>query len=112
MQDLSALTEEGKLYHEAVRLVLAKPENKGAGPRERDLVTTHRTLEELLGTLSATREENKLLKQRQTGMLWKYSRSVVGTLARFENAVNSMAQASLWPLPEQDTQLTKLQKRN
>jgi hypothetical protein len=95
IQTLADLTEEAKLYHEAVKLVLSKPENKDAGAQEKDLVLRHRTLEELLDVLNERREESKTFRRKQSSLLWRSSKAIVDTLGRFEKAITNMAQASL-----------------
>jgi hypothetical protein len=97
LQTLSDLTEEAKLYREAVQIVLSKPENEGAGPHEKDLVMTHRTLEELIEALNEKRRQSRTFGSKHPGVLWGPSKAVVDTLRRFEKAITSMAQASLWP---------------
>jgi hypothetical protein len=95
LQMLSSETEEAKLYREAVQLVLSKSENKGAGPQEKDLIMTHRTLEELQKALDEKRERSQTFGSEQSGVLWGPSKAIVDTLRRFEKAITNMAQASL-----------------
>jgi hypothetical protein len=97
LRTVASLTEEAKLYHEAAQLVLSNPVNKDAGPQEKDLVKTHRTIEELLAAINEKREHSQTFRQEQTGMLWKSGKAVVDTLGRFEKAITSMAQASPYP---------------
>jgi hypothetical protein len=94
IQTLADLTEEAKLYHEAVQLVLSKPENKDTGPQEKNLVLRHRTLEELLHVLNERREENETFRRKHSSLLWSSSKTIVDTLGRFEKAITNMAQAS------------------
>jgi hypothetical protein len=95
LQNLSDLTEEEKVYHEAVQLVLSKPENRKAGPQERDLVLTRRTLEELLQALSEKKEQSQTFGRKSSGIIWRSSKAIVENLGRFDKAITSMAQASL-----------------
>lgn len=97
LQTFSDQTEEEKLYHEAVQLVLSKPENKDAGPQEKDLLMTHCTFEELMEALKKKREQSQTFRTKHSGMLWGSSKVVVDTIKRFEKAITSMAQASLLP---------------
>jgi hypothetical protein len=95
LQNISDLTEEEKVYHEAVQLVLSKPENKEAGPQERDLVLTRRTLGELLQALSEKKEQSQAFGRKPSRIIWRSTRAIVETIGRFEKAITSMAQASL-----------------
>lgn len=99
LQALSCLTEEAKLYREAAKGVLARPENKDAGPQEKSLILSGRSLGDLLDTLKQEREKNRLLKHRDSTTLSRSAKaaiSIVDTLNRFEKAITSMAQASKW----------------
>jgi len=100
LQSLSSLTEEAKLYREAAKDVLSRPKNKGAGPEEKDLIMASRTLDDLLKTVNEEKEKNKLLNQNHSSAFSKSAKSVVDTLSRFENAITSMAQASMLSLSE------------
>jgi hypothetical protein len=110
LQTLAERTEEAKLYHEAVQLVLSKSENKDVGPQEKDLIVTHRTLEELMDSLNEKRRQSRAFGSKQSGMLWGPSKVVVDTLRRFEKVITSMAQASWWPPFNIDQILTEPQK--
>lgn len=95
LQKLHDLTEEAKLYYEALQRVLSRPGDKGVGAQERELVLRHRTLQELLQALNQKREENRAFRTKHSSLLCNSSKAAVDTLARFEKAITSMAQASL-----------------
>jgi hypothetical protein len=95
LQSLSSLTEEAKLYREAAKDVLSRPKNKGASPKEKDLIMASRTLDDLLKTVDEEREKNKLLKQNHSSAFSRSAKSLADTLNRFEKAITSMAQASM-----------------
>ena len=94
LQALSSLTEEARLYREAAIDVLARPKNRDAGPHEKDLIMSKRTLDDLLETVNETREKNKLFDQKDPSVLSRSARAIVDTLNRFEKAITNLAQAS------------------
>lgn len=96
LQALSSLTEEAKLYREAAKDVLSRPKNRDAGPQEKALIMSGRTLDDLLKTVNEEREKNKLLKKSHPSAFSRSAKSVVDTLNRFEKAITNMAQASMW----------------
>lgn len=96
LQALPTMTEETKLYREAALAVIAKPENRKAGRKERDLILTRRTLDDLMETVNEARGKNKLLNTGDLSRVSKLARSTVNTLGRFEKAITSIAQSSKW----------------
>lgn len=97
LQTVSNLTEEAKVYYEAVEIVLSKPEYNEIGAEARAFVLTHRTLEDLQQELEKTRNGSQMLSPKQKSRVWRSSKGLVNSLVRFEKAITCIAATSPCP---------------